>query len=83
MNARLSQYGFVVIFIAIGIYQIIRGDYLESSLYFLASLAFVFNNLSTEPSLVSYKKIFVIATWVAIAITVIVFLWVLQFNAAL
>jgi hypothetical protein len=83
MNARLRQYGFVVIFLAIGIYQVIKGDYLESSLYFLASFAFIVNNLSTEPALSSYKKILVIATWVLIAITALVFLWVLQFSAAL
>ena len=83
MSARLRQYGFVIIFIVVGIYQIIQHDYLESSLYFLASLAFTLNNLSTEPSLSSYKKPLVIATWISIAITGIVFLWVLQFNAAL
>jgi hypothetical protein len=83
MNARLRQYGFVAVFIAIGIYQIVKGDYLESSLYFVASLAFILNNLASEPSLIPYKKALVIATWITIGLTALLFLWVLQFNVAL
>lgn len=80
MNARTRQYLFAVIFLGIGAYQLYKKDYLEAALYLLAGSAFLFNTLTTEPSLFSYKKILVIITWVLIIVTALVFLYVMQFK---
>ena len=80
MNATTRQYLFGAIFLAVGLYQIYRRDYLEASLYLLAGLSFVFNMLASEPKLIAYKKTLVIITWSLMIITALVFLYVLQFK---
>ena len=82
MNATFRQYGFALIFLGVGIYQLINGDSLEASLYMLGAAAFVFNNLASAPKLVAYKKPLVIVTWVLIATVGILFLYLLQFKPA-
>ena len=80
MSPSIRQYIFGSLFFAFGMYYMIKRDYVEGSLYCLAGLSFIFNTLTTEPSLSPYKKRLVIVTWVLIIITAIVFLWVLQFK---
>jgi hypothetical protein len=80
MNARTPQYLFGLIFIGVGIYQLTIEDYLEFALYALAGAAFIVNALTLEPRFVSYKKPLVIASWILIAATGILFLYLLQFK---
>jgi hypothetical protein len=80
MNARTRQYLFGLIFIGVGIYQIAIKDYLEFCLYALAGLAFIVNALTMEPRLLSVKKPLVIASWILIGATGILFLYLLQFK---
>jgi hypothetical protein len=80
MRAQIRQYFFALIFIGVGAYQLIVGDLREASLYLLAGITFIFNSLATEPKLVAYKKQLAITTWVLIAATGILFLYLLQFK---
>lgn len=80
MNARNRQYLFGLIFLGVGIYQLVIQDYLEFSLYALAGTAFIVNCMTMEPRLVKYKKPLVIASWILIGSTGILFLYLLQFK---
>jgi hypothetical protein len=80
MNPNPRQYVFGLIFIGVGIYNIIIRDYLESSLYIMAGLSFICNQLANEPRFAAYKKQLVIATWALIVITALLFLYLLQFK---
>jgi len=80
MNSQTRQYFFGLIFVGFAIYQLVIGDYLEFSLYGVAGLAFIFNAFTFEPKLLPYKKTLVISTWVLIAATGILFLYLLQFK---
>jgi hypothetical protein len=80
MNATLRQYGFAAIFLGVGIYQLIRHDALEATLYLLGAMAFISNNLASSPKLLAYKRILVIVTWVLIIAVGLLFLYVLQFK---
>jgi uncharacterized membrane protein len=80
MNSQNRQYFFGIIFIGFGIYQMVVGDYLEFALYGIAGLAFIFNALTFEVKFLAYKKILVIVTWVLIATTGLLFLYLLQFK---
>lgn len=80
MNARVRQYLFASIFMAVGVYQLYLKDYVEASLYFLAGLAFLFNTLTSEPRLFEYKRLLVIITWVLIVVTGLAFLYLMQFK---
>jgi len=80
MNQRTRQYLFGLIFIGVGVYQLIKQDMLEAYLYIVAGSAFVFNTLATEPALFSYKKTLVIITWTLIIAAGILFLYLLQFK---
>lgn len=80
MNATLRQYGFALIFLGVGIYQLIKNDALEATLYLLGAAAFVCNNLASSPRLAAYRKAMVIITWVLILAVGILFLYLLQFR---
>jgi drug/metabolite transporter (DMT)-like permease len=80
MDRRIRQYGFAAIFLAVGIYFIVKQDFLEGSLYCLAGLAFLLNTLVNEAALQPYKSILTVITWALIIITALVFLWVIQFK---
>ena len=80
MKSQTRQYLFGAVFIAFGIYQLIIGDLLEFSLYFIAGLAFIFNTLTFEPRLLPYKKPLVVITWILIGSASILFLYLLQFK---
>jgi hypothetical protein len=80
MKSQTRQYLFGTVFIAFGIYQVVKLDYLEASLYSIAGLAFIFNTLTFEPKLADYKKPLVIITWGLIGATGILFLYLLQFK---
>jgi hypothetical protein len=80
MKSMTRQYLFGGLFAAFGIYQAVVGDWLEFSLYFSAGLAFIFNALTFEPKLFSYKKPLVIFTWFLIIGTGVLFLYLLQFK---
>jgi hypothetical protein len=78
MNSKIRHYLFACIFFAVGTYYMVKGEYVEASLYILAGLAFTANTMTNEPALAGVKKTMVIITWSLIVITGIVFLWVLQ-----
>lgn len=78
MNANIRQYIFGSVFIAIGVYNIAVGEYLESSLYIMAGASFVFNQMVNEPRLVRHKKQLVVLTWTFIILTSVLFLYLLQ-----
>jgi len=80
MKGFNRQYLYGLIFLGIGFYHVYIKDYYEAALLSLAGLAFIFNTLTTEPRLAVYKKPLVIITWGLIAVTVVVFLYVIQFK---
>lgn len=80
MNPRTRQYLFGLVFLAVGVYQLVIQDYLEFSLYALGGTAFIVNCMTMEPGLVKYKKPLVIASWLLIGATGILFLYLLQFK---
>lgn len=80
MNARARQYLFGALFVAVGIYQFILHEYLETALYSLAGIAFIVNAMTLEARFAAYRKPLVILTWLLIAATGILFLYLLQFK---
>ena len=80
MNPRTRQYLFGLLFIGVGVYYAVRSDYMELTLYSLAGLAFIVNALTMEPRAASYKKPLVVFSWLLIAATGILFLYMLQFK---
>jgi hypothetical protein len=80
MDSHFRQYLFGLVFLGFGIYEFTKDDPLEAVVYLTAGLAFIFNNLISEPRLYDYKKILVIITWVLIIAAAITFLYVLQFK---
>ena len=80
MDSRIRQYLFGLVFFGFGLYEFKKNDPLEASVYLLAGLAFVFNNLISEPKLQNQRRLLVIITWVLIIAASIVFLYVLQFK---
>lgn len=80
MNSYRRQYLFGALFLAFAIYQASVGDMLEFSLYGIAGLAFVSNAATFEPRFFPYKKPLVVTTWLLIAATGILFLYLLQFK---
>jgi hypothetical protein len=80
MTALRRQYVFGLIFIGVGIYQFVIGDFLEMSLYACGGLAFIVNALTLEPKLASNKKSLVILSWILIITTGLLFLYLIQFK---
>ena len=80
MDSHLRQYLFGLIFFGFGIYEFMKNDPLEASVYLIAGLAFIFNNLVSEPRFFNYRKTLVTITWVLIIAASIIFLYVLQFK---
>ena len=61
-----------------GIYQILAGNYWESSLYLTAGLAFISIGLLMSDSFPQYKKLLNIVSWVFIALAVFLFFFLLR-----
>jgi hypothetical protein len=80
MSAGNRLYVFGMIFLAVGIYQLVRNDVQEFSLYALAATAFAVNGVSLESRLIRWKKALSIAGWLLIAATGLLFLYMLQFS---
>lgn len=80
MNARVRQYLFGFLFIGVGIYQAFIHEYLETALYTLAGVSFIVNAMTLEGRFLRYKKPLVIISWLLIAATGILFLYLLQFK---
>jgi hypothetical protein len=80
MNATQRQYLFGLIFFAVGVYYITHASWLESSLYIVAGLAFVFNGLTAEPRLTKIKKPLTVISWVLIIAAGLLLLYLVQFN---
>lgn len=80
MDSRIRQYLFGLVFFGFGVYEFRKNDPLEASVYLIAGLAFIFNNLVSEPRLLAYKKTLVAITWILIIAASIIFLYVLQFK---
>ena len=68
------------VLIMVGVYQMVRADALEASLYILAGLAFAFNQMASAERFQAYKKVLVSITWILMIVTMLLFLWVLQFH---
>lgn len=80
MNSRTRQYLFGLVFIGVAIYYAIGSDYMEVTLYSLAGLSFIVNALTMDPRVASYKRPLVVFSWLLIAATGILFLYMLQFK---
>ena len=80
MKSLTQQYIFALLFIGFGVYQAIKSDFLEFSLYIVAGSAFLMNALTLEPKLIAYKKILVVITWALIISAAILFLYLLRFK---
>lgn len=80
MNPKTRQYLFGSIFIGVAIYQFAIEDFLEFALYALAGTSFIVNAMTMEARLLSYKKPLVVASWILILATGILFLYLLQFK---
>lgn len=80
MDSRIRQYLFGLVFFGFGVYEFKKDDPLEASVYLLAGMAFIFNNLVSEPRLQAHRKLLVTVTWILIIAASIVFLYVLQFK---
>lgn len=80
MGSLNRQYLFALLFIGFGVYQGIKNDFLEFSLYTVAGLSFFMNALTLEPKLAAHKKVLVIITWALIISACILFLYLLQFK---
>jgi drug/metabolite transporter (DMT)-like permease len=80
MKIFKTAYLFPIFFIALGIYWLVWADYLEATLSFLAGLAFVFNVLASDPKFEKNKKTFGTITWILAGVSLLLFLWVLQFH---
>ena len=80
MNSHLRQYLFGLVFFGFGVYEFKKNDPLEASVYLIAGLAFIFNNLVSEPKFHAHRKTLVAITWILIIAASIVFLYVLQFK---
>jgi hypothetical protein len=80
MDSRIRQYLFGLVFFGFGMYEFKKNDPLEASVYLLAGLAFIFNNLISEPKLFGYRTLLVTITWILIIAASIVFLYILQFK---
>ncbi|HEX7015686.1 MAG TPA: hypothetical protein VF191_09240 [Cyclobacteriaceae bacterium] len=80
MRSTVRQYLFATIFIAVGIYQGVKGDQVEFWFYIMAGTCFIMNALSLEPRLAAYRKVLVIASWILIAATAFFFVYLLQFK---
>lgn len=78
MSSLKRQYLFGLLFIGIGVYQLVIKDYLEFSLYAVAGTAFIVNALSLEPRLVSAKKVLAIVAWIFIISAAILLLYLLR-----
>ena len=66
MNSIVRQYVFGAIIIAVGLYRLYTGVMVDFGLYVTAGAAFIFNGLTLEPKLASFKKLLIIITWVLI-----------------
>jgi len=80
MDSHFRQYIFGLVFFGFGIYELTKNDPLEAVVYIAAGLAFICNNLISEPSLFPYRRTLVTITWILIILAAITFLYVLQFK---
>jgi len=80
MNATQRQYLFGLIFFAVGVYYVTHASWIESSLYLVAGLAFIFNGLTAEPRLERFKKPLAIVSWVPIIGAGLLLLYLVQFR---
>lgn len=80
MKRTSRLYLFGAIFIGLGIYYAAQRDYLELCLYALAGLSFIVTALTLDPKSEAFRKPLVILSWVLIAATGILFLYMLQFK---
>ena len=80
MDKQTRQYLFGLVFIAFGGYQLYISDSLEFALYTTAGSAFIFNALTSELRLASYKKVLVGITWVLIIVASLLFFYLLRYK---
>ncbi len=61
-----------------GLYQVITGNYWESSLYLTAGLAFISIGLLMSDAFPRYRKLLNIVSWVLIILAVLLFFFLLR-----
>jgi hypothetical protein len=80
MKSTHRQYLFGLIFLAVAAFQLYARDLLEFTLYIVVGAAFIVNALTLEPKLAAHKLILVIASWILIILSGIMFLYLLQYK---
>lgn len=80
MNATQRQYLFGLIFLAVGVYYVVRQSFVEAPLYIVGGLAFIVNALTIEPRLTKYKKPLTVISWILIITTGLLLLYLVQFH---
>lgn len=80
MNSHKQFYLWGAALIAFGAYNLYQGDAFEFALYALAGVTFIINALPYQPALLPYRRILVIASWIFIFATAVLFLYMLQFK---
>ena len=78
MNYLLRQYLFGAVFLAAGLYQVIRTHYLEAAFYGFTGAAFITYALVREPKLAALKLPLLILAWVFILTAGTLFFYVLK-----
>lgn len=64
--------------ILFGLFEVYRGNFWESSLYFTAGLAFVSIGMLMSERFLPYKKILNVVSWVLILAAVLLFFFLLR-----
>ncbi len=80
MSDLLRRQGFTLVFIGLAVYQLVRNDLWEATLYFLVGLAFLCNGLALSQKDRRRKKALTTGTWVLIVVASVLFLYMLQFK---
>lgn len=81
MKDSIIQYLVGGAMLCFAIYQIVRQDYWEFSLYVTAGLAFVVMGLIKNDALPQYKKFLNVVSWVLIITAGLLFLFLIQTEA--
>lgn len=72
------EYGFSALFYALSVYNLLKPDYLEMTLYLMAGTAFALMGLTKEGKFIKHKKIIDVVLWTLIIFTALYFLFMLR-----
>jgi len=73
----IQQYGFALFFAVMAVYQYVKVNYLEMSLYISVTTAFILLALAKDGYFTKSKKTVDLLSWILIAISGVLFLYVL------